>query len=106
MSRSFFLRSQGAEYHAAAGALARGEADAAGLAAPDRALLAFAEKLTREPAAVTDGDLEALRTHGFDDAHLWEATFTAAIFNLFTRMADAFGIEPPLRMVAALGLED
>jgi alkylhydroperoxidase family enzyme len=68
-------------------------------------LLAYAEKLTREPAAITDDDIAALRAHGFDDAQLWEATFTAAIFNLFTRMADAFGIAPPSEMTAAIGLD-
>jgi alkylhydroperoxidase family enzyme len=57
-------------------------------------MLAYAEKLTREPSAITDTDTEALRALGFDDAQLWEATFTAAIFNLFPRMADAFGISP------------
>jgi hypothetical protein len=36
---------------------------------------------------------------------LWEATFTAAVFNLFTRIADAFGIVPPPEMAAALGFE-
>jgi alkylhydroperoxidase family enzyme len=57
-------------------------------------MLKYAEKLTREPASITDADTEALRALGFDDAQLWEATFTAAIFNLFPRMADAFGISP------------
>jgi alkylhydroperoxidase family enzyme len=68
-------------------------------------LLVYAEKLTREPAAITDGDIEVLRDHGFDDAQLWEATFTVAIFNLFTRMAEAFDIAPPPEMVVTLGLE-
>lgn len=49
-----------------------------------------------------DADIEALRGHGFDEAAIWEATFTASIFNLFTRMAQAFGIEPPQRMLDAL----
>jgi uncharacterized peroxidase-related enzyme len=101
----FFLRSQGAAYHQAARALARGAIAEAGLDPPEQALLAYAEKLTREPAAVSDADIEALRAHGFDDAQLWEATFTAATFNLYTRMADAFGIVPPPGMVAALGLD-
>jgi alkylhydroperoxidase family enzyme len=58
-------------------------------------LLAYAEKLTREPAAMTDANVEALKVQGFDDAQIWEATFQAAIFNLYTRMADAFGLVPP-----------
>ncbi len=48
--------------------------------------------------------MESLRTHGFDDAQIWEAAFTAAAFNLFTRMADAFGIVPLPEWEAALGL--
>ena len=33
----------------------------------DQALLAYAEKLTRQPAGVTAADVDALRPHGFDD---------------------------------------
>jgi alkylhydroperoxidase family enzyme len=62
--------------------------------------------LARETAAITDAETETLRTHGFDDAQLWEATFTVAAFNMFTRMADAFGIVPPPLMAAALGLAE
>ncbi len=51
---------------------------------------------------MTDADTAALREQGFDNAAIWEATFTASIFNLFTRMANAFGIEPPQRMLDAL----
>jgi len=54
---------------------------------------------------MADADVEALRGQGFDDAQLWEATYTAALFNLVTRMADAFGIVPPPEMEAALGRE-
>ena len=67
-------------------------------------MLAYAEKLTREPSAIADADTDALRRHGFDDAQLWEATFTVGAFNLFARMADAFGIVPPPEMEAALDL--
>jgi alkylhydroperoxidase family enzyme len=63
--------------------------------------LAYAEKLTREPAAMTDADVEALKAYGFDDAQVWEATFQAAIFNLYTRMADAFGLVPAKKWSAA-----
>lgn len=51
---------------------------------------------------MNDADIVALRDHSFDDAQIWEATFTASIFNLFTRMADAFGIVPPPPMLDAL----
>jgi alkylhydroperoxidase family enzyme len=68
----------------------------------DRALVAYAEKLTREASAMTDADVAELRGLGLDAAQIWEATFTASIFNLFTRMADAFGISPPRRMLETL----
>jgi alkylhydroperoxidase family enzyme len=58
-------------------------------------MLVYAEKLTREPASITDGDIEGLRAHGLDDNFLWEATFTTALFNMYTRMAEAFGLVPP-----------
>jgi len=80
--------------------------EGAGLAAADRELLAYTEKLTRSPAEMGDADTAALRAHGFDDAQLWEATFTAAIFNLFPRMADAFGLAPLPQRSAVLGLEE
>ena len=95
------MRSQGAEYHQAARALLRGDIEKTGLSPSDRALLAYAEKLTKEPAAMTDADVEALRAHGFDDAQVWEATFQTAIFNLYTRMADAFGLFPPKSWTSA-----
>ena len=87
-------------------ALASGEIEQAGLSDPDRAMLLYAEKLTREPAAVSDADTEELRHHGFDEAQLWEVAFTTSIFNLFPRMAEAFGIAPPVAWVKALGLDE
>jgi alkylhydroperoxidase family enzyme len=67
-------------------------------------LLAYADKLTRDAAAVDDADLERLRAHGFDEAQLWEATFKVALFNFVTRMADAFGMTPLPAREAAVGL--
>ncbi|RIK45604.1 MAG: hypothetical protein DCC58_05840 [Chloroflexi bacterium] len=68
-------------------------------------MLAYAEKLTRTPAAVTDADTQALHAAGFSDAQVWEATFTTSIFALFNRMADAFGLEPPEHLLEALERE-
>lgn len=68
-------------------------------------MLAYAEKLTRTPAAMTDADTETLRAAGFSDAQVWEATFTTSIFAMFNRMADAFGLEPPEHLLEALERE-
>jgi len=98
-----FLRSQGQDQYAvAAKSLARGELDAAGLDAADRALLDYAHKLTTTPAEMTVDDTTGLHAAGWTDEQVWEATFTVSIFAMFNRMADAFGLEPPENMVTAL----
>lgn len=103
MTHGVFLRSQGqTQYAATARALAQGDLDGAGLSEAEHALLAYAAKLTRTPAAMTDADVAALHAHGWSDAEVWEATFTTSIFAMFNRMADAFGLEPPEHLVAQL----
>ena len=98
-----FLRSQGQnEYADIAKALVRGSLTDAPLDPADRALLDYADKLTRTPAAMGDADTAALHAAGWSDAQVWEATFTVSIFAMFNRMADAFGLEPPDQMVTAL----
>jgi alkylhydroperoxidase family enzyme len=76
-------------------ALVRGTIKEAGVSVPDQLLLAYAEKLTGEPATITDDDIGALRAHRFDDAQPSEAMFTGTTFNLCTRMADPLGIAAP-----------
>lgn len=61
---------------------------------PDRAMLDFAVKLTRTPAAVTRDDLEPLRRAGFDDPAIHDIVQVAALFNYFDRLADGLGIDP------------
>lgn len=65
-------------------------------------MLAYAEKLTLTPAAMTDDDIAALHAAGLSDAQVWEATFTTSIFAMFNRMADAFGLEVPEHLFEAL----
>lgn len=102
---AIFLRSQGADYHTAARELFHGRVDSAGLSAFDRAMIAYAEKLTLSPASVSDEDIAALHAAGFSDAQVWEATFTTSIFAMFNRMADAFGLEAPPHLIEALERE-
>ena len=66
---------------------------AAALAAADRAMLAYAEKVTREPWAVTRADVDALRAAGFGDAAIHDICQVAAYFNFINRMADGLGVE-------------
>ncbi len=65
----------------------------AGLAPADQALCAFAEKLTCTPGEMRERDLAALRSHGFSDLALHDATQVIAYFNYINRIADGLGVE-------------
>jgi uncharacterized peroxidase-related enzyme len=66
----------------------------AGLSARDRALCAYAEKLTRAPAAMSAEDVEALRVEGLDDVAIHDAIQVISYFNYINRVADA--VQVPL----------
>ena len=44
---------------------------------------------------VTDEQVQKLRDAGWNDEQIAETAYDAALFNLFVRLADTFGIEPP-----------
>ena len=86
---------QGETYWKAAQALRDGDLDAAGLDQPHRMLLDFVATITKHAYRVTDEQVQALRDVGLTDEQIAEAAYDAALFNLFVRLADTFGIEPP-----------
>ena len=86
---------QGKEFEGAAQALRNGELDAAGLPAHEQLLLEFAGTIARAAYRVTDEQVEGLREAGWSDEQIAEAAYVAALFSLFVRLADTFGIEPP-----------
>ena len=86
---------QGAEFEKAAQALRDSDLDAAGLSEKERLLLEFAGTITSAAYRVTDEQVQALRDEGWTDEQIAEAAYDAALFNLFVRLADTFGIEPP-----------
>lgn len=59
----------------------------------ERALIGYADKLTRAPAAVTSADVEALRSAGFDDRGIHDACAIVAYFAFVNRIADGLGVE-------------
>lgn len=63
------------------------------LSPADRALCAFAEKLTRAPHTVTKADIETLRQPGFDDRAIHDAVQVIAYFNYINRIADGPGVD-------------
>jgi len=86
---------QGEAFGQAAQALRDGDLAAAGVSGPERKLLDFVETITRHAYRVTDEQVQELRNEGWTDEQIAEAAYDAALFNLFVRLADTFGIEPP-----------
>ena len=59
-----------------------------------RAMLAFAEKVALNSAALDEADYEAVRRHGFDDEDIWDIGAIAAFFALSNRMANLTAMRP------------
>jgi alkylhydroperoxidase family enzyme len=64
-----------------------------------------AEKLSAEPARMTEGDWAPLRQLGFDDRACLEVAHIVGIFNYLTRLADGFGLrlDAPVAEAARTG---
>jgi len=86
---------QGEQFGAVAQALRDGDLDAAGLDPRHRLLLDFVETVVRHAYRVTDEQVAGLREAGWTDEQIAETVYVAALFSMFVRLADAFGIEPP-----------
>ena len=67
---------------------------AAGLTERQRAICAFAERLTLRPVEATEEDLEGLRAHGLSDEDAWDVVEVAAMYNFTNRLAQAGGQIP------------
>lgn len=65
----------------------------AGLDPATEALLDYAERLTRDPAAMGRSDIDRLRAAGWDDRAIHDATQVCSYFNYINRIADALGVE-------------
>ena len=65
-----------------------------GLTERQRAICAFAEKLTLRPVENTEADLEALRAAGLTDHDAWDVIEVAAMYNFTNRLALATGQIP------------
>lgn len=58
----------------------------------ERAMLAYAEKLTDDAPSVGAADLEALRAEGFDDVAITQINLIASFFNYLNRVSDGLGV--------------
>jgi len=67
---------------------------AARLSKRQRAMLAFALKLTTEPWAIEEEDRAGLRDAGFADRDIWDIAAVAAFYNMTNRLASATDMRP------------
>ena len=64
----------------------------AGLSDADVAVMRFAEKLSTDPAAMTDADSQELRDNGFTDRQIVDIALSAAVRNYFSRALQALAV--------------
>jgi len=71
--------------------------EAAGISEAEKAVLRYADKLTRTPAAVTQEDVDALHRAGFSNDAILDICMVTSYFAFANRMADGLGLElePP-----------
>lgn len=66
----------------------------ADLDARHRAMLGFAEKVTKASAEVTEADRAALREVGFTDRDIWDIASVVGFFSMSNRVASATAMQP------------
>jgi uncharacterized peroxidase-related enzyme len=59
-----------------------------------RAMLAFAMRVSREAEAVSDADIAALEAHGFSREDVWDIGAIAAFFAMSNRLANLMSLRP------------
>jgi len=64
----------------------------AAISDPDRAMLDYVVKLTKDATKVSPDDHAKLRAAGFDDRGILQITLIASWFNYINRVADALGV--------------
>jgi alkylhydroperoxidase family enzyme len=95
------LQLQGGEAEAIE-ALSKGDIDGAPIDDAEKALMRFVELNTKHAYKTTAEDVGSLRSAGWSDPQIAEAVYVSALFALFNRVADAFGLLDPgyLQMAA------
>jgi uncharacterized peroxidase-related enzyme len=73
--------------------LADTSTDLSALDGVERALIEFADKLTRNPGQMRAQDVESLRSAGLEDRAIHDACAIVAYFAFVNRIADGLGVE-------------
>jgi uncharacterized peroxidase-related enzyme len=66
----------------------------ADITARQKAMLDFAMKVALTSQTVGDADIEALKSHGFDDETAWDIAAIAAFFAMSNRLANVSNMRP------------
>lgn len=66
--------------------------DLPGFTERERAILAYADRLTLDPASVTAADIRPLQDAGLDDRAIHDVCAIVAYFAFVNRMADGLGV--------------
>jgi len=75
--------------------LRRGDLLGAPITDAERQLLEFVSLLTKHAYRATAEDVQRLRDVGWNDEQIAEAVYITALFAMFNRVADAFGLKDP-----------
>jgi alkylhydroperoxidase family enzyme len=63
------------------------------LSEPERALLAFVEKLTTAAPDIRQEDVEALKRAGWSEEAVYDAITVSSLFNFYNRWCDGAGVQ-------------
>lgn len=67
--------------------------ETAPISAKEKAMFAYLARLNDEPSSPRQGDVDALRGHGWTDAEIYDAVTVCSLFNFFNRWIDGTGVE-------------
>jgi uncharacterized peroxidase-related enzyme len=91
-SHGFFFRTHGGSAEALC-AIQDSQIESPSLAAAERALLRFVQKVNRSSSELRRADIELLNAQSWTDAQVAEVIHIAALFSFFNRVANSFGLE-------------
>jgi uncharacterized peroxidase-related enzyme len=99
-SHAFFLKQQGASDKTVA-AFMEGNLKEASLTDAELALMKYVELVSQAAYRTTPEDVQKLRETGWKEEQIAEAVYVIALFAMFNRIANAFGV--PVQNYVAMG---
>lgn len=97
-SYALSLKTQGASEQTVT-ALTQGDLEGASLTEAERGLMKYVEEVSAAAYRTTPEDVEKLRNFGWKEEQIAEAVYIISLVAMFNRIANAFGIPPPMTSV-------